>query len=543
VRGALQLRAVASAVRGNRDLRLVAAAYALFSAAEYGVWIAMLVYAYGQGGATTAGVVAVAQLVPAALVAAPAAGFADRHGARRVLVAGYVLQALAMAATAAVLLGGGPPLAAYALAAAAASAVTLTRPAQGALLPALAATPDELTAANVVTGWVESASMLAGPALAGALLALAGPGLVFAVFAGSAAVSAALAAGLRAPAALAAGGGWDGAGGVVDGLRTLARERAAALVVTVLAAQFVVIGGLDVLAVVVAVSLLDLGQAAAGYLTAAFGAGGLAAGLVTARLIGRSRLAPFLLTAMAGWGGALIVLGGALTAPAAFLLMAAAGLFRSLLDVAGRTLLQRTAPADAVARLFGVLESLTMIGLAAGSLLAPLLVGLGGGRAAVVGVGLVLPLLALALAGPLRRLDAAATVPAVEMALLRCLPMAAPLPAPELEALAHSLRPVELPAGAFAEVEGERGDRFSVVARGEVEVLQQGRLLRLLGRGDGFGEIALLRDTPRTASVRARGDVLLYTLAKEDFLRALTGSARARAAAEAVAVERLAHRA
>ena len=105
---------------------------------------------------------------------------------------GYATQAGAMGATAAVILADGPPLAAYGLAAVAATAVTITRPAQAALVPSLVRAPEELTAANVVSSWVESAGILVGPALAGVILGLSDAGPVFLLFAAVAAVSAVL---------------------------------------------------------------------------------------------------------------------------------------------------------------------------------------------------------------------------------------------------------------------------------------------------------------------------------------------------------------
>jgi CRP-like cAMP-binding protein len=534
---AARIRAVLSGVFRNPELRRVELAFAGFNAAEWGVWIAMLVYAYEQGGATTAGLVAAAQLVPAGLAAPFAAVLADRFPPARVLALGYVAQALAMGATAAALLAHGPPLLAYALAAVGATCVTVTRPTQSALVPALARTPDELTATNVVSGWIEAVSVLAAPAGAGVLLAVASPGWVFAVLAVVALLAAIAVAPVQGPPPAAEPR--PPLEEALAGFRLLAKEPATRTLVGLLSAQFVAIGALDVLYVVLAISVLDLGGSGAGYLNAAFGAGGVAGIALTVALIGRRRLMPALVIGIAVWGAAFALLAAWPTTIGALLLLAAAGAGRSLLDVAGRTILQRTAPGDVLSRVFGVLEGFSMAGLALGSLLTPALVSLFGARWAIAGIGALLPLAVLVASRRLLEIDRRAPVPVVEIALLRSLPLFSPLGAPALEGLARGLTELQAPGGTAVIREGEPGDRFYVVADGELEVSAAGRELRTLGRGEGFGEIALLENVPRTATVTARTDSRLYALDKPSFLASVSSHPRAAGEAERLVRERL----
>ena len=517
-------------VARNRELRRIQLAFFAFNAAEWGAWIAMLVYAYDRGGAVEAGIVALVQLAPAALLAP--------RTARLPLHLGYVLQSLALGATAAVLLAHGPALLAYGCAALAATAVTATRPAQAALVPFVARTPEELLAANVVAGWVESVSLLVGPALTGVLLSVGSPGVVFVVAAATMAIAAVVVAPLRSlPAARSIPRAVEAAADAADVFWARPNVR---LLVALLGAEAVLIGALDVLFVVLAVDQLDLDGAVAGYLNAAFGAGGVAALALTATLVGRRRLAPPLLAAALAWVCAFALLALAPTMVGAFALLVAAGAARSVVDVAGRTLLQRSVAPHQLTRAFGSVESVSMAGLAAGSLLAPALVLLGGSRGAFAGVAALLLVAAAAVARRLAAIDRAATVPVTEIALLRTVPMFAPLDPPPLEALARSLEPRRLEAGDTLIRQGDQGaDLYFVVADGTLDVAIDGMQVREVGRGDGVGELALLVDVPRTATVTARTPAQVHALARAAFLQTVTENPRSAAVAEQLVHERL----
>ena len=532
---AAEIPRVVGGIMRNPQLRRVVLAFAGFNAAEWGVWIAMLVYAYDRGGATTAGLVALAQLVPAMLFAPFTSSLADSRRPTRVLTGAYLAQSGALGATAVVLLADGPAPLAYAFAAVAATAVTATRPAQAVLLPALARTPEELTGANVVAGWIESISVLVAPALAGLLIAVGGAGTVFAVMAAVVLVAALLVAGVPGPAAIAARG--TAVSGALEGLWIVAREPGPRALVWLLGVEAVAIGALDVLYVVLAIGTLHHGGSTAGYLNAAFGAGGVLGIVATVALVGRARLGPALIAALALWTIALVGVGVLPSTFAAFALLAVAGVGRTVVDVAGRTLLQRIAPPETLARVFGLLEAVSMGGLAVGSALAPIFVALAGGRWAFVCVGAVLPAGMLVVLGSLLAADNAVR-PVVEIARLRALPIFAPLGASALEALARSVEPVEAAAGMQVITEGEVGDAFYLVADGELEVTVGEAPVRTLGRGDCFGEIALLRRIPRTATVTARTDCRLDALGEEAFLAVLTGHPGSARAAEELVQQR-----
>ena len=310
---------------------------------------------------------------------------------------------------------------------------------------------------------------------------------------------------------------------MTEGFRTLLDHQPARLMVGFLGLEHVAWGAIDLLAVVLALDVLDLGPSGAGYLEAAFGAGGLIGISAAVLLVGGRRLAPAVVGGALTWGAALIVLGAAPGTAAAFALLVIAGGGRAVLDLGARTLLLRSSPPHVVSRVFGIAEGLAMLGLALGAVVVPVLVALGGPEAALIGVGVLVAALAAVRFRAVLAVDEAARVPIVELALLRRLPIFEPLPTSSLEALAGALTSREVAAGTVVVRAGDRGDQYFAIATGEVEVLRDDLRVAVLGRGEGFGEIALLHEVPRTATVKARTDVSLYALEREDFLIALTG--------------------
>ncbi len=509
-------------VARNRDLRRVVAAFGGFIVTEYAVWIAMLVYAFNHGGVVTSGLVALAQLVPAAVAAPLVAPVADRRSPVVTLAGGYAVQSVALAATAGfVLLDIALP--AYAAAVVASTAVATSRPAQAALVPALTREVRELTAANVLVGWVESVSVLAAGGFVGLALAFGSIGSVF--LAGS--VLLATATWLVFPLHRKVRRGEvrvddEAAHGLGRGVAEVWGSPPARLLVGLLGAEFVVVGALDVLFVVMAVDVLHAGQPWVGYLNMAYGAGGVVLGSLAVLLVGR-RLGPVILTTALGLSIAIALTSVAPTPVVAGALLAVAGGGRALFDLGARALLQRAVAADMVARIFGLAEGLSMAGLALGSVLAPALVELAGGRLALVGVALVLPLLVLSRVRLLRRIDQHALVPVVEISLLRSMSLFRDLPGPALEGLARALERLEWPTGTVVIREGDEGDHYYALVDGEMTISRNGETVRTLGRGDGLGEVALLRSGRRTATAVTTGPVTAYALHRDAFLTAVNG--------------------
>ena len=212
----------------------------------------------------------------------------------------------------------------------------------------------------------------------------------------------------------------------------------------------------------------------------------------------------------------------------------------ALVDAALLTLQQRLASDDVLARVFGVEETLEVAVLALGSVVAAVLVGLLGVEGAVIAAGALLPLVALAIAPRLAGTVAGAQVPERAFALIRSLPVFAPLPIAMLETLALRIHERRFSAGDHIVTQGEVGEAFFVIAEGTVAVTVDDVPRRELAAGDSFGEIALLHDVPRTATVTAVDAVDTFVVDREQFLDSIGAHARSTVVAETVASARMA---
>ncbi|HYZ13187.1 MAG TPA: cyclic nucleotide-binding domain-containing protein [Actinomycetota bacterium] len=526
-------------VFANFELRRVELAYLLFYIARWGMRVAILVFAYQRGGVEEASLVAVIIEVPAAIVAPMASVIGDEIRRDRALLAGYVAQAAALAGTAGAIYADAPSTVVYGLTAVAAGCMTLTRPVQSALFPMLANSPDQLVAANVVAGSISAAMAFVGPVTSGVLLGLGGAELALAVYGGLLLISAPLVVRLQPHPPQARIGGHP-LHEAAAGFRAVARDPDQRLVVGLLLGQSFVRGSVDVLVVVIALELFGLPSSAVGFLASALGAGGLLGAVWGLRLVGRPYLAAAIALGLLVYGFGISAVSLAVVVAMAFATLVGAGSGHALADMAGRTLLQRIVPDPILARVFGVLEGLHQAGVAGGSAVAPLLVYVFGIRGGILVAGLLLPTAILILRGRIRSLDdRAMPIPERELEILRSVDMFASLPAPELEGLAARLAVVKAAPGTAIVTEGETGHHLYVIEDGEVEVVRDGQPMAMLGPGDYFGEIALLRHVPRTATVVAKSHSTLLSLEREAFLEEVTGHPVVRKTVDLTVQERM----
>ncbi|KHK98489.1 hypothetical protein LK09_05725 [Microbacterium mangrovi] len=524
----------------NPSLRRAQLSFFAAWGAECAFTVALSVVAYNAGGALAVGLVGLITMLPPAFLTPLLAPLADRGRRERVLSVVSSLRGIAMATAGVTVALSGPVQIVYLLAAVSAVPATLFRPAQSALLPTLCRTGRELASANVVRGLLDSTASLVGPLIAAVLMALADVATVMGVAAAAAFCSAVLVIGLRyeasppdapptRPALLRE---------AAEGLGAVGHRPDLILVLGLASAQTLTRGALTVFSVVVAVQLLQMGDSGTGALMAAFGAGAVMGSLAASVLVGTWRLGAWFALGVGLWGLPIALIGVFPQQASALTLLAVVGIANAFIDAAGFTLIGRLTPDAVLARVFGVLESLVAISIGVGSILTSALIVWLGVQGALIAMGLLCPILAVASWWRLRTLDRSVDTLDTEIALLQRVPMFDPLPLPAIEQLARGLEPVTVSAGDTVFAAGDLGDRYYVIEAGEAEVRGAGRVVATLGPGDGFGEIALLRRTERTATIVARSRLELRALAAERFTTVVLGfTPSAAAAEEAVAGE------
>lgn len=536
---------MSDALKNGRLVRVLGA-YVGSVIAEWALWVAVLVYAYQAGGSKLAGFTSVGLLIPAAIVAPFAGHAADGARPERVLFLVFGVQAASLTCAAVLAAAGAPAWTVIVPTGVAITGITFIRPSIAVVVPGLVVSPGDLVAANLLTGNADSVSVLAGPLLASALLLADGPALVFACCAALNAIGALLTFGLAratgdrarllpsaigaptAPPSSATRRGWtrvlvSRTAPLAAATRAMARQRGTLQLLGVLGGQYAVVGALDLLVVDLAFTVLDMGNAGSGVLSALVGVGAVVGGAASVMIVGRRRLSIVMIVCLAAIAASMITLGASPVLFTTFLMLPVAGIARSMLDVSGRMLLQRCAPQDALASVFAILEVLSGVGMLCGSVMVQVLTAQGGSRAALIGVGLFFVLVLASTAPGLRHVEEHADAPVVQIRLLRTTSLLGSLPGPVLESLARGSEMIDFDAGATVIRQGEPGDRYFVVARGTLDVFVDGVRVRTIGRPAGFGEIALLADLPRTATVTTIEPVSLLAVERSQFLAAVTG--------------------
>ena len=534
----------------NINLRRLNLALAGSVVGDWAYAVGVSVYAYTNGGATAVGVLGVARYASMALLGPFTSLLADRFDRKRVMVVADLARVVFVLAAAILIWRDGPSLAVYALAVCTSVAGTAFRPAQAALMPSLANHPGELTAANVASSTIESVGFFAGPAIGGLLIAASGVSVVFLFNALTFVWSAALVlavhpvpdakpqpdpgvAEVPEPAASGSAARQNPFAGVGDGYREIFRNRDIRLLVGVYCAQTVVAGASLVFTVAIALDLLDMGPGGVGLIDSAVGVGGILGGFVALMLSQRGKLARDFGLGVVLWAAPLLLIAAWPTLPSALIAMALIGLANSVVDVNAFTILQRMVPDVVMGRVFGAMESAIVGSMGLGALLMPLLIHTIGLRSGLVVIGVAVIFVVLLGVGGLRRIDRVALAPE-GLALLQSVAIFGVLQKNVLERLARNSRTVVVPSGQAVFSEGDGGDLFYVIESGTVDVTIRGAFVRTLSVGDSFGEIALLRNIPRTATVTATSDLVTRAIHRDKFLPAVTGHGDAADAADQV---------
>jgi MFS family permease len=525
----------------NRNLRRINTAFAASLIGDWAYACAVVVWAYGAGGVALVGVFSVLRLVLAALTTPIASTLADRLDRRLVMVGSDLARMTLILAAAVALIVDAPSWTVFVLALTATIAATPFRPAQASLLPSLVRTPEELTATNGVASTIESVGFFLGPALGALLITVTDVPTVFLANAATFVLSAVLVLGVRVPVRARREPRDEAAAAhepFLAGFRAILADHDIRMVVGICMAQTIVAGASIVYSVEMAVDILRSGPEAVGYLDSAFGVGAIIGGFLSVMLGARQRPAVDFGWGVMFWGVPLLLVVAWPAALPVFAAVLVMGVANPIVDVNVTTLLQRLVPDRVLGRVFGALDAAVIATMAVGTLVMPALIAWVGLRAGLAMLAGLMVLVVVPAFPRLRRLDAKVGEPA-GLRLLRQVPLFAPLEPAKLERLAGLLTRVEVPAGRVVVQQGEAGDRFYVVESGLVQASHDGARLSSAGPAEPFGEIALIEDVPRTATVTALEPTVLWALDRDDFLAAVTGNDEVRSRVEDLVARRI----
>jgi MFS family permease len=535
-------RSLATVFR-NPGLRRVNLAFAGSAIGDWAYATAIAVWAYGIGGVSAVGIFGTVRLALMAIASPVTATLADRYSRKAIMVGCDLTRGSLILVNAVLIWKEAPPVLVFALASITAIASTPFRPAVAALLPSLVESPEELTASNGTTSTIESLAIFVGPALGGLLLTVASVPVVALFDVLTFVWSALLVSRIvvhhgDAVTVPDTGAGSPTAGDsasdavteekesffqeVTAGFRSIFANRDLTMISMVYCAQTVVAGASAVFSIEIAVQMTDFGANGVGYLDSAFGVGAILGGFLAIGRATAHRLATDFGIGVVFWALPLLLAAAWPQAAPAFVAMAIIGFANPIVDVNASTLLQRLTPDAVLGRVFGALDTGLIAAMALGSVLMPILIHVTGLRWSLVILGLGVAASVLPAFPRLRRLDQLLGEPD-GLPLLRAIPMFSPLEPKKLEALAQQLGRRDVAAGEAVIREGEDGDRFYVVESGRTTATHGGQVLSSQGPGDPFGEIALLRDVPRTATVTADEPSVLLFLERDAFLAAVRG--------------------
>ncbi len=528
-------------VRTSPPLRQIQIAWAGSFGGDAVVAVAFGVLAYEADGARGVAILVAAQMLPAAVLAPLVSAATHRLPRERLLLVIDLVRSVVAAAAAGLAAAHAANWILLLLAATLMTATVVSNPARRAVVPLLVNTPAELTAAGLVSSVVQATSVTLGPALAALLYLTTRSWTVFA------AAAALYIVGGLAESRLPSTSGLSirlpqssrQTMGFFDGLDAVRANAQLKLAAAMFAAKNLARGALNVLVVVVPLQLLGLHASAVGLLTAAIGVGGIVGGLAATGLVGRRRLAGPMALGLAAWGAPLLALGLEPGFAVALAGLAVLGGGNTVTDVAGYTLIARSARDDLLTRVLGIHEGIRGFAITLGSAATALIISLASIRVSLAVVGAGIGLVA-ALAGARRQIEPAAEISADDVKLLRANPLFGWLRPVALERVAFTLSDVELAAGDVLLKQGDDGDRAYLVAEGELLVEKDGREIARVAPGGIVGEIALLHAVPRTATVRAAEPTRVLAIERDEFLAAATGGASAREAAEELVADRLA---